>query len=112
MRSQYPHASPADPRPHAFYAFPSAPSGNIPPAPHGQRYSTSYAPPTQAYRPTHAHTYQQPLPVQPVPAPPVKKRNAAVRSENWKLMSIVVFFLFWMFAGIFFLGLYMDKYLF
>ncbi|MEM1095191.1 MAG: hypothetical protein AAGJ10_11365 [Bacteroidota bacterium] len=41
-----------------------------------------------------------------------KKRTAQQSKSNWKVMSLVLFFLFWMFAASVFLFLYMDRYLF
>ncbi|MEM6646096.1 MAG: hypothetical protein AAF730_07575 [Bacteroidota bacterium] len=41
-----------------------------------------------------------------------KKRQAQQSKSNWKVMSLVLFFLFWMFAASVFLFLYMDRYLF
>ncbi|GAB5520896.1 MAG: hypothetical protein RhofKO_31470 [Rhodothermales bacterium] len=100
-------ASP-QPYPPTAYSYPAgttpAPSepyrADAPSVPHYGNDGFGYlnaTPPVQYYQ---APTYT------------TKARPAQQNKGNWKVMSLVLFFLFWMFAASVFLFLYMDRYLF
>lgn len=111
MRPQYRATPPVGSQPP--YPYPPAGAPPVAPQVHHRPVTHTTAPRAVPYPMAYTSTSQ---PVRPKASPRVSTLApppyTAVQHENRKLMGLVLFFVFWMGAGIFFLALYMNKYLF